>query len=155
MATIYAINANTLAPSEYRDLSVIGLAVLDNQLYGIKTDGFVELTGSDDEGADIDAYIETGEMPLGSGNLKRFPRLYIGGTAAKGVTVTVTTEESGVARSRDYPKAPWLGALRTRVAKLAGGPKSRYVQVKIANRDGGSLKIEQADLRVDGLPHRV
>jgi len=155
MATIYAVNARTLALSEYHDLSVTDLAALDNRLYGIKSDGLVEFTGTDDEGTDIDAYVETGKMMIGGGILKRYPRLYLGGTADGGVDVTVTTEESGVERSRDYPKAPWNGDLRERVCKLAGGPKSRHVQVKIANRNGGSLKVEQADLMVEGLPRRV
>lgn len=155
MGVIYVVNANTLAVSEYRDLSLTGLAVLDNRLYGVKTDGLVEVTGTDDEGVAIANYVETGKMTMGSNRLKRFPQLYVGGTASGGLTATVTTKESGVSRSSDYPVPPWAGSLRERVVKLAGGPKSRHVQVKLANVNGGSMVIEQADLLVSGLPRRV
>ena len=155
MGVTYVVNASNKAVSEYHDLEVTGLAVLNNRLYGIKADGLVEFTGTDDEGADIDVYAETGKMAIGGGVLKRYPRLYIGGTAAGGIDVTMTTEEDGVERERAYPAPPWKGDLRERVVKPASGPKSRYVQVKFANRNGGSLELEQADLMVEGLPRRV
>ena len=157
MGVVYAANAKLVAPSQYAGLSVLDLAVYDGRLFAIKTDGLAEFTSSaaDDEGTNIDAYIKTGKMDFGNGNLKRFYRFYYGGSASKGLDVTVTTEESGTATDREYRVGPYAGTLREKRVKLARGAKSRHVQVKIANKNGGTMAVDRADLLVQGLPRRV
>ena len=153
--SFHVINAKNLAPSEYTGLSLLGLDVHDGRLYGISASGLIEFAGTDDEGVDVDAYTQTGKMDFGGGELKRFPRLYLGGSADGGLSVDVATEEVGTETTRTYPVTLWSGSLRERRVKLARGPMSRHVQVKVANVDGGSMVIERADLLVEGLVRRV
>ncbi len=150
---MYALNTKTMAVSEYTG-SISSMAVLDNRVFGVDT-GLKELTGADDDGTDIAAYTQTGKMDMGDGSIKRYPRLYLGGTSSNGLSITVTTEEKGVVNNNAYSAAAWTGNLHERVVKLARGPSSRHVQVKVANIDGGTMTLEQTDLLVNGVTRRI
>ncbi len=152
---MYALNTKTLAVSEYSGLSVSSLATLDGRCYGAATGGLMEFTGSDDAGIDIDAYTQTGKMDMNSGAIKRYPRLYLGGTTSGGLTVTVTTKERGVETDNVYSVTAWVGDLHEQLVKLARGPQSRHVQVKVANVDGGTITIDQADILAEKRHRRV
>jgi len=151
---MYALNTKTLAVSEY-SLSLSVLSVLDGRCYGVLTGGMMELTGSDDDGTDIDAYIQTGKMDMNDPTIKRYPRLYLGGTASDGLSATITTEEKGVETDNVYSAVAWAGNLHEQVVKLARGSQSRHVQVKIENVDGGTMTLDQADVLVEGRSRRV
>jgi len=151
---IYALNAKSLAVSEYTGLTISALATHDGVLYGMDATSLLSFSGDADQGVDVDAHVLSGKARLGDGRLARWPRAYVGGTASDGMDLTVTTQEDGQVKARSYPKAAWLGDFRERIAKLAQGALSRWIQIKVANRDGGTLKIEQLDVAVEKIKRR-
>lgn len=155
MTEIFGVNANTTAVYEWKDLDLRSLVSHNGVLYGITATKLLAFTGSDDGGVDIDAHLKTGKMRFGSSFLKRFVRLYLGGNAVDGLTATVTTEVEGVETAHNYSFAGWVGSLRARRKKLARGIKSRFVQLKVANIDGGDFKLEQCDMDASVITRRI
>lgn len=153
--TTYVFNAKTLGLSRYTGVTFEDIVSRDDTLYGVVADGLRELTGTTDDGTDIDAYVETGKVHFGDGQLKRFFRLYTEGSAAKGATAVVTTQERGTAVVRSYSMNRWTGDLRERRAKLSRKAKSRYVKVKLSNVSGGTFDVTRMALYVKGLLRRI
>jgi len=153
--SMFVVNLKGMKLSTYTGITLLGVGVLDDRLYGVNTAGLVEMTGDDDEGADIDAYVKTGKMRFGSTKLKRSSRLYLDGAASNGLDITITTKESGVDKARQVKVKPFLGTARKRVAKLSRKAESVYWQVKIANVDGGTFELKNPEMLVTTLNRQV
>lgn len=154
---LYKVNTNTLAvtgPHSGQDL--LGLASYGGSLYGIKTDGLVELTGANDESSNIAGVLKTGKLKFGSSDLKRSKRLYLEGSASKGLDVYVTTEEWGESITRGpYKVPPFAGSLRPKIVKIAGKPKTPYFQIQIQNIAGGTMKLRNMEMSVEVLDRKA
>lgn len=154
--SVYSINTSNLAISGASSgLAALGLATHGGSLYAIKTDGLIELTGADDEGVAIVGVLKSGKIKFGSSSLKRSRRLYLEGTASKGLSVEVTTEEWGQSKTRPYKVNRLKGDLRPHASKIAGKPKSQYFQVQISNANGGTMKLRNMEMLVENLDRKI
>jgi hypothetical protein len=144
--TIYALNTNNLAISEYAGITFPTLVEQSGSYYGINSNGIYKFTGNDDSGVNIDAYIETGFIYFNTKDLKRFRTgsiylLYHHTTTDTG-TLTFYTSTNGV-DDVDYYDVPisatYPAAFRP---QLWDGMRGLYWKFKIANTNGAPFKLE-------------
>jgi len=154
---IYAVNASTLAVSEYQDLSVTDIAVLDGALYGIKTDGLVEFTGDDDEGVAIAAYMQTGKITLDSFEETRYARAYVRDKYGDALTLTSLVDQvnaEGVAsvQSVAYSIPAQTGNVNhAHAERLRRDVKGTSWAWKLANVSGGGMSIRGFSVQPEGI----
>ena len=142
----WVMNTETGGVWQYTNYPFTSYTKFGGKYYGIKEDGLYEITGTDDDGTDIEASIKTGLLDFGTSKLKRVPKAFLG-LHANGdmlLNVTHTTEEGKVtnwhrleARS-DAPEGMQV--------KLGRGPKARYWQFELKTVDGTDFSMD--DLKV-------
>jgi len=150
--TIYALNAKILAPSKYAGLSLTSLAVLSSRLYATATDGMVEFTGTDDEGTDIDAYVQTGKLSFGSMEEKRCARAYVKEQYANALVLstivdTVDADQEASEDTYTYSVPGRVGARQhAQAVRLRRDIRAVDWAFKIENVDGGGLVLRGLDV---------
>jgi hypothetical protein len=153
----YAINTATGGISTYAGAiyeASLGLAVLNNNLYCVTPAGLYKATGDDDNGTDIDAYLDTGMPAFGEPErLKYCTEARIDGLASGGMMVTTFSDEAGTRRERAYtpPKQDATVARDQRV-RFGRGPRALRWGLRVANRNGGTLTVKSIALAL--LPGR-
>ena len=155
--SMYAMNANNLALSEYTGVSLTDLAVLDNRLYGVATDGLVEFTGTDDETVAIAAYVQTGKISLGSMDETRYARAYVKDQYANALSFTtildsVDGEEAASESSYAYAIPAKTGAVQhARTVRLRRDVKAVNWAFKLANVSGGGMVLRGLEVEPEGI----
>lgn len=89
------LDTNTVmhgATGQYSCVDINSMVKFGGKFFCASDSGLFEVTGTQDSGADITSYFETGLMDFGIQNEKRLRFLYVGYEAAGAVTVTITTE---------------------------------------------------------------
>jgi len=147
---IYAINANTLAPSTW-DLS--GVTVLDivehqGRLYALTATAIYEFDGSpQDISTDISWIIKWGKMDFGMRGLKRTRGVYVSGKLTAHATFTVDMEQRGKDYSKEYRIDRRSGVLEQQYEPLSNGVKSQFIQPQISGT--GVFEFDNIEMRVD------
>ena len=153
--TVYAINAETLGISEY-SLPAVDVVSVGDTCYALSATSLDALSGADDNGADIDSYIQLGRMHFGDPTVaKTVASVYVVGEASKGVVVSEDVEQEGAEYSQQHEEPPWLGDDNARRIKLGRGFESRYPGVTISNYNGGTFSIKSLSFELHTRRHRV
>ena len=152
---MHVLNANTMAISTYTGLDLIDVVEMDGRVFACTATELYELTGSDDDGADIAVDVKTGKLTLGDPALKYVPRLYYSGAHDEGMEISVTSVEGGAEKTRLYSKGLRSGSLREGRVKLARRPHAVYWQFRIQNVSGGDLVIDRLDVLSNPIGRRV
>lgn len=140
----YVVNAEGAFPaSSYTNWPFNSYAQLGTKTYAAQEDGVYEITGSDDAGTNISAYITTGFLDFGSSSQKRIRSVQLGYTADDEMRLYVRTEEGGTLKEYWYEAAPLTADTpREHVIKIGRGLKSMYWQFKLINTAGGDFNID-------------
>ena len=153
--TIYAINADTLGIVEYADMAPSAIAEQAGVVYLVDGTGLHSLTGTTDNEAAINGYIQLGFVHFGTPQKKKkLSRFWYEGEASGGVNLTPISEEAGVRiEYPNYQIPAMIGSLGRSYLRLAQGPRSRWWALKVGNRNGGSfapldMQIEVVDLEM-------
>jgi hypothetical protein len=121
------LNLNTLETSRYTNYPFFYLMPLGGKLYGIKSDGFYEITGLTDydpvSPVPVNGTLITKDSDFGAFNSKRVPYLYVNGDSQ----VKITPIVDGVVKTYH------LSSFGGRKTHLARGVSGRYWQFKIEN----------------------
>ena len=155
--TIHAINANTFGISEYKGLSPVKILSHGGRSYVLTSTQLLELTGSTDDGTDIDAYIQTGKIDFGSPKEKRVSRAYVRDQYANALELTtlidaVDAEDDAVEDSYTYSIPGKVGARQNpQTERLRRDLKGTGWAFKIANVDGGGLVLKGFSVDVEGI----
>jgi len=141
----WVMNTKTTGLSEYRNFAYNSMASVGQKFLGLTEGSLYELTGSDDDGTDIDASIKTRLHAFGTSKLKRNPRAYLAYTADGRLLLNTLVTDGGQKIERWYElTARTADAPREARVKLGRGIKALYWQYELKNIDG-------ADFRIDGL----
>ena len=154
--SFYAINATALGISEYTGLSLLAITEHDGRYYGITADSMVELTGSDDDGTAIAAYVRTGKLGFGSLAEKHCGRAWIHVQYSDDLTLTTLVDgidatETAAEVSTSYTVPGHTGALpQIRTVRLRLDQLGMAWSFKIANVAGGALTLRQLAVEPEG-----
>ena len=146
-------NQNTGAPSRYENHDFHSFAKLGPDYLGARDDGIYLLDAADDQGTDIDAIASTGRLDFGSTRAKRVLAAYIGLSSSGQMHLTLRTD-GGKTTGPFQLRVPSTGAQVERT-KLQKGIKSRYWEFDIENVLGSASEIDEIELDVIELPHRL
>jgi len=147
----YVTNTHTLGMTTYSNFNFNSFA----PPYAAKTDGIYELTGDDDDGTNITAYITTGLDDYGQALLKRIPEVYIGGTLDGKVLLKVITSQDGTRTSDWYSLTEDYSTEDTARFQVGRGLRSRYWQWRLENVQGSDFDLDSLELRPLVLSRRL
>lgn len=149
----WAINLGTSALTEYRNFNFNSLIRFAGTYLGASDEGVFVLEGSDDNGAEIEAWAKTGISDFGSSHIKSIPRAYVGYRADGNLILRVTTDGG---QQRDYliekSASPGLHGNHARIGK---GVKSRYWQYEIRNVNGADFAVNVIEIQPTTLRRRI
>ncbi len=127
---------------------------------GVKSDGLYLLDGADDDGTNIDAFIEFGITDFSEARgidpevLKRVIDAYVGYSATGDLLFTATLDGETVTRTYRLSRRPADTGLRARRVNFNRGDKSRYWKFKIANDAGADFEIDMIGWLVRALTRK-
>lgn len=138
------INLSNLAVVQWCNFDFNSFSKIGDKYFGANDSGIFELTGTDDNGTDIDAFFELILSDFGISDIKRIRSVYVGGEANGKLTLTLKDDEDN---SRTYD-------LRlTSDSKQSSGKvdvgrdgQGRYWQVRIDNTNGVYFAIDSIEL---------
>jgi hypothetical protein len=158
----WVLNTENKAPSQYTNFDFESLCfasqgVFKGRAFGAGAGGVYELTGDDDDGTDIDAYVRTGLVNIARGKLARVPDIYIGYTGDGDIVIkTVTTAASG-AKVEDWFRGVLKPATDVAQGRIDLGPglESVFWQFEIHNTGGEPLDLSSVQLRPVTTSRRI
>lgn len=138
------INLSNLAVSQYCNFDFNSFCQIGNSFFGASDSGIFELTGTDDNGTDINAFFELVLSDLGISDIKRIRSVYVGGEANGKLTLTLKDDE---ANSRTYDLRLTAGSKQSSgKVDIGRDGQSRYWQVRIDNTNGVYFAIDSIEL---------
>jgi hypothetical protein len=119
--TTWAVNTRSGAVTEYDNYAFNSFARIDNSYVGASSDGLYELTGDDDDGADIVAQIKSGFAQWGGSKLMSFKGAYLGVRGSGDFVLKLITGDD-----KTYIYAVSARDVATTKVTLGKGLRARY-----------------------------
>jgi len=141
---VWAINAQTFAPSSYASFNFDSFAQVGNRYFAANENGLYELTGDDDDGAEIAATFMLARDPHKSSRPKHSGIAYLHGTSDGKMQVRVITAEGAVYNYKT--EAALDDVVKARRVKFGRGVESHYWQLEVRNMNGDDFEVEQIEL---------
>jgi len=147
----YAVNIRHNSVTRYPAYPFDGIVQLNGTYYGVNASGLYEITGTNDDGADIDVVVGLPMSDMGSSHPKRAPRVYLEGETDGGFTVSAQADDLAI------PEMPSLTApgKGTHMAKMPRGPSAYYWLFTIRNVDGAALNINRIEVLAKELGRKL
>ena len=133
------VNLSNLGVTQYCQFNFNSFCKIGDKYFGACDTGIFELTGDDDNGANIDAFFELINSDFGIANMKRIRSMYVGGESNGSLTLTLKNDENN---SRTYSLNLTSGNKQSS-AKVPTGRDGvgGYWQVRIDNVSGAYFAI--------------
>jgi hypothetical protein len=125
--------------TEYSNFDFDSMAVLGTKLVGVTSSGIYEITGIQDDGADIESVLRTAYMDIADSTLEKLRYLRTTVRSDGALTVELTSE-TGTIRTSTIPF--FKDQLADRRVVLPKGMKDQYYSVGIKNAANSSMKIQ-------------
>lgn len=137
----WVLNIRKAALTEYDNFAFNSMTNFKGKILAAGPSGIFQLAAQNtDNSAGINANILTGQNDFGSSMLKRIPRIYVGYKSSGDMEFHTITSQDG-ARKYLLSINACLGLQQRRIP-IGRGPKSRYWQFGLVNRDGTDFLIE-------------
>lgn len=134
----WVLNANTYAASRYSGFNFNSFCQYQGRYYGCADDGVHSLDSSDDAGANIDAFISTGNIkPFGNSMARVFDAYLLVKNDGK-MQVRVVSQ----GQIYTYPVETFSSFHKESRIKLGKGAKSVIWRFEIGNQNGADFDIE-------------
>ncbi len=140
----FVMNTKTTGAAEYTNFPFNSLFKVGSKFYGIKSDGLHQLTGTNDNGADIEAVLVSGPSNLGTSEIKLFPSAYA--HMGIGELEASTKVDEDQEWSDPYDVIQDTEGIKSEYISMARGERGVYIQLKIKNAEGSYfdlVKFEQ------------
>ena len=149
-------NTETSSITEYDGFTFNAFAYDGKRFLASDGSGIVELTGDDDDGSNIQAYITTKLLSFKSGTQKRIDRAYLGlRNGAPMVLKVIARDENDVKKEYWYELEETSTALRDVRIKIGKGIKAHYLQFTLSNNQGGDFELDSLEFKPIILRRRV
>ncbi len=154
--SVWSVNSDLIAATEYESYPFNSFAFSNRRYLAASADGIYELVGSNDDGTEIEAYVRTGLLDLGTTALKQVIRAYLGYTSDGRLLLKTFTTDGGQKIERWYELTDRTAdATREARVKFGKGVKARYWQFEVRNIDGSDFSIDQLQVLPLMLSRRV
>lgn len=148
----FVINSKTKGISEYTNYNFNSMS----DSLGATSTGIYSLTGNDDTGTNIDAYIKTGLIDFGTSLEKQVPYAYIGLNKSGRLMLKTDVTYRGQRKERWYEITPrTVNAPDNVRIKTGRGVKARYWQFELVNIDGSDFEIDSLEMLPLILKRRI
>ena len=146
----WVMNAETTGATTYSNFPFNSLLTHENRSYGVTETGLYELTGTDDDGTDIDWSIRTGDINFRSSKDKRTIRAYIYALTDGSLTLKTVSSDFGARTERNYliePRASDSQDDETfRMVKLSRGLQGIWWSFELTSVDGSTVDFKGAEV---------
>lgn len=130
------------------------IAEHNGKVIAASSQGIYEITGDDDAGRKIDAYVKYGFDDFGSPNRKRASDLYMSYTGG-GLESSIETYD-GPKTVYNYPiEIRGAEAPRNNRMKVGRGLVSRYWRTEVHNQEGAAFKVYELGLNISTSKRRL
>jgi hypothetical protein len=137
----FVMNTKTTGAAEYTNFPFTSLFKVGAVFYGITATGLHQLTGNNDNGAEIEGLIVSGPSNFGTSDYKLLPSAYAHmGLGELQVSTRLDDEEEW---SDPYEASQDTEGIRSEYISMARGEKGVYIQLKIESGDMTLEKFEQ------------
>ena len=137
-----ALCLDNVANSDYNNFEFDSFAVKDGYVLAANASGVYLLSGTNDNGTDIDVTIETVQDDLGASELKVVPDMFV--TYKGGPVVVQAVNQSSV---RTGYEVETTTKMKTKRARVGQGVEELLWGVRLTNQDGGSLNVDRIEMR--------
>lgn len=128
----------TGATGQYLNFDFNSMCGYNGRYIGANENGLFALEGDSDNGADIDAFLETRTDDMGLDNPKRLRFLYLAYEADGDLAVTVTAEGNG-SQTKVFDST--VTGQQRRRKSVTRALKSKDWKIKVANTDGCDFSL--------------
>jgi hypothetical protein len=149
-ARVWVVNIDTEATSQYDNYGYNSFYTYEGKNYGVAADGIYELTGTTDNGTNIDAQVDFGRSDLGSFYKKRVTSAYLGLNSSGKLSLTV--EADGVTQTFVMKDS---STTTTRQRVNMGSGLSGYYWNFILKNNGYSFDLENVMFEIMQLNRRI
>jgi hypothetical protein len=119
----------------------------DGTVYAIKSDGLYTLEGGTDNGTEIAATIDFGDLNFDSSQLKRCDAIYLAVGSAEPMAVSVN--------GYDYETRGSSEDMTEQRADIGKGIRSTFFTVSASNQRGSDFDLESLEVRANVLGRKV
>jgi len=152
--TGWVMNTKNHASTEYTNFNFNSFCKYENTYLAASSTGLYALGGSDDAGINIAASFLSGSSDLGSTQLKRVERVYLGYRADGELLVKTITNEN-IERWYKLDSYDTEGGAHEARIKVGKGAKSRYWQFEVTNVNGSDFDIDSFEFTPVVLTRKV
>ena len=139
----WALNLKNFALTKYSGYNFNSMGFSDGVTLGADSTGIYELSGSDDDGTDIDAFARFGVTDFDIKHKLNVREAYLGiRKDGEMVIKTITNEHL----ERWYHLKSTHDGMGTERVKFAKGVKSGYWQFEVHNKDGGDFDLDYMEV---------
>ena len=136
----YGINIRNNAMTDYSNYPFEFVVRFQGKNYGFNSSGAYLLEGGDDNGTNIDAYLEVPENNFGIHNEKRVNSVYVGSNTPGKLVVTAIADNDKTANVA----TAFTG--RNRRAKMPKGLKGVYWGFRVSNTNGNRMDVDSLQI---------
>jgi hypothetical protein len=154
----WVINTDSLGVTQYAQFPFDALATHAGRTYGLTATGLYELTGDDDDGEPIAAWIKTGDLTLGGTRRSSVPRAYLYVRQDGDLMLKTTTTDKGHRAVHWYRLTPSTVSgddVATRRVRLGRGVRAVSWAFEIANVDGADFDLRGCEVLPVVLTRRI
>jgi hypothetical protein len=148
---IWVMNRNTGAFTRYEQWNFLATAVLNGTPYGVRSDGIYRLTGSDDDGEDIEASVDFGEYDFNTTALKRIDACYAGLSSDGDMYLRVNAN----GETYTYAVRNVDEILRTQRFDIGRGMKASFFAFELVNSEGSDFELDGIEFVAVPLTRRI
>lgn len=147
------VPSKQFAATGYTNYPFLRIVRFDGHNYGVSPTGVYRLRGGTDDGSPIPWAVETHISDFGSLQLKGMTSAYIGAHLGPQALVKAVVGERG-SNTYSYPNAKGAAIQNHRVL-FGRGMRSRYYGVRIEDKSGGELHMDNIALSLAELSRKI
>jgi hypothetical protein len=149
--SVWALNLDVNGSTRYENYDFNSFAVIDGVAYGAKSDGIYRLEGPDDNGTDIAARVNFGNLSFGSMARKALPYVYAGvASNGKLVLKVVADGQTFLYTVRDNTEM-----LKAHRFEPGRGLRASYYDLELQNEGGSAFDLSSIEFQTIELTRRL
>jgi len=139
------INLKAMATTQYTNWPFKSMTKFNGRYLGVNENGLYEITGSDDDGQQIDAYIVLAQSDFGIRNQKKIPFIDLGYEAQGNLMIELTPDDG---TGQSYLVLSTKTNQQTKRIPVNPRIRGRYWLIKISNMEGCDFSLDSVSVAV-------
>lgn len=149
--SVWSLNLDTRASSQYENYGFNSFFQHEGLWYGVADDGVYRLDGDSDAGEDIQSSLYVVQTDFDSDRVKYVPKVYFGGTSSRPIRVVMGVD--GV--DRTYEARNWSANLDVHRIDCGAGVKGNYWSVTLQNYRGADFELDSVRMTPTVIKRRI